>query len=298
MTCCSGSVESVADKSVAARQQIEKLQDMLSSQDAAHKEKFMALVNDNLAQANILDGRQISSNSDIKTEYTSEFSLDKIANVVIKALDAVAKATDPLVPNPATSPDALAAYGDLVNSVAEAAKSSSKAAASLSFSMTRLSPGMFSFLYATTVNILDEDTYGTEAVCSTAVYYCFIQSIDDIKSQAEFNSALIDAQSLIHMKTLQAALIDELSDGSIDINVWTAKDTAYSAAIQRLQERLDAHKFKGKPPLLGGSNTLLQQSPSEASLVANAAVEKLEKMGPVFNIAIERTKNRLNNFYF
>ena len=81
------------------------------------------------------------------------------AAVVISALKVAMLATDPTVLNAATSPAAIAAYTDVVNTVAEAAKSSSTSSASMSFSMNRLSPGMYAFLYASSVNIKDEDTY-------------------------------------------------------------------------------------------------------------------------------------------
>lgn len=201
-----------------------------------------------------------------------------------------------MIPNPATSPEALAAYGDLVNSVAEAAKSSSSAAASLSFSMTR-PPGMFSFLYATSVNIKDVDTLGSEAVCTTAVYYCFMQSIDDLKNEAEFNLTKIDVNSLVHMKTLQAALIDELANGAIDINIWMAKDTAYSMAIQKLQDRVNAHRFKNGLDMVP-VNVNLERIPSQALSVANAAIEKLVSMGAEFKAALAKTKHRVESLYF
>ena len=299
MTCNSGSVETVANKTTLARQQIDKLQEMLLSQESEHKERFLSLINDSLKKANISDGRQILFNSDIKTEYSSEFSLDKIANVIIQALNAAAKATDTSVPNPTMSPEALAAYGDLVNSVAESAKSSSQASATLSYSMTRISSGLFSFLYATSVNIQDEDTFGSEAVCSTALYYSLIQSIDDLKNQSEFSLAIIDSQSLIKMKKLQSALIDDLSNEVINIDTWSSKDTAYSIAVQRIQDRLNKHQFNSdKPPLLRSSNTFMQHEISESSLLAKSAIQKLSTMGPLYNKAIEITKNRLINFYY
>ena len=303
MTCSSGSVQSVADKTVAARQQVEKLQNMLISQDAAHKERFYKLINENLQKANIRDARQVSYNSDLKTEYTSEFSLDKIAGVIVKALSAAAKATDPMIPNPATSPEALAAYGDLVNSIAEAAKSSSIAASNLAFSMTRLSPGMFSFLYATSVNIKDVDTFGSEAVCSTAIYYCFMQSIDDLKSEAEFNLTKMDAKTLISMKALQAALVDDLAAGKIDIATWMIKDQQYSAAVQAIQERLNARRFKLYNNNLENAEAGItdfagEKGSCQVYAVAQSAINSLSRMGGEFKEAIDITQRRVQNNYY
>lgn len=306
MACTSGSVQTVADKTVAAKQQIDKLQTMLQKQETANKEKFYTEINSHLADARITDAKELSYNSDIKTEYTSEFSLDKIAAVVTSALKAAVAATDPTVPNAATSPAAIAAYTDVVNTVAEAAKSSSTSAASLSFSMNRLSPGMYAFLYASSVNIKDEDTFGSEAVTSTAIYYRMMQSIDDVKNQAKFGEAIIDANNLLKMKTLQAALTDDLALGSIDIDEWTKKDAAYSAAINTIQKRLDDAKFDTTKPLVlaveHGFGATVSHSFANGSAanqeVVRSAIQRLSAKGEVCKVVIETSKARLASVYY
>jgi len=306
MACTSGSVQKVADKTVAAKAQIDKLQAMLQAQEAANKTKFYADIDSHLADAKIKDAREVAYNSDIKTEYTSEFSLDKIAAVVTSALKAAVAATDPAVPNAATSPAAISAYADVVNTVAEAAKSSSTSAASMSFSMNRLSPGMYAFLYASSVNIKDVDTFGSEAVTSTAIYYRFMQSIDDIKNQAKFGEAIIDANNLLKMKTLQAALTDDLASDKIDIDEWTKKDAAYSAAIKVIQKRLDDGKFNTAQPLVlsveHGFGAPVSHSFTNGSAVnqavVRAAIQKLSAKGEAYKVVIETSKARLASVYY
>lgn len=306
MTCTSGSVQSVADKTVAAKQQIDKLQAMLQEQENANKQKFYEEINLHLADAKITDAKELGYSSDIKTEYTSEFSLDKIAAVVTSALKAAVAATDPTVPKAATSPAAIEAYTDVVNTVAEAAKSSSTSSASLSFSMNRLSPGMYAFLYATSVNIKDEDTFGSEAVTSTAIYYRLIQSIDDVKNGVKFSQAIIDANNLLKMKTLQAALTDDLASGSINIDEWTKKDIAYSAAIQTIQKRLDDAKFEAAQPLVltleHGFGATVSHSFASGSAatqeVVRTAIQKLSAMGDAYKVVIETSEARLASVYY
>ena len=306
MACTSGSVRTVADKTVAAKAEIAKLQKMLEGQNEAHKETFFADIESHLAAANLKDAREISYNSDIKTEYTSEFSLDKIASVVTSALKALAAAKDPSVGLPATSPEAIAAYTDVVNTVAEAAKSSSTSAASLSFSMNRLSPGMYAFLYATSVSIEDEDTFGTEAVTSTAIYYRFMQSIDDIKNEAKFGAAIIDARNLLNLKTLQAALTDDLASGKITIEDWGKKDAAYSAAIATVQKRLEDSRFDvSKQFVLGveqGFEAPISHSLSEGSTanqkVVRAAIQRLSAKGKEYSGIVETSEARLARSYY
>lgn len=306
MTCTSGSVQTAADKTVAAKQQIDKLLDMLKQDDTKNKQYLLDTINVHLTDAKIKDARELSFNSDIKTEYTSEFSLDKIAAVVTSALKAVAAAQDPTSPSPGMSPQAISAYTDVVNTVAEAAKSSSTSAASLAFSMTRLSPGLFSFLYATSVNIKDVDTFGTEAVTSTAIYYRFMQSIDDVKNQSAFGNAIIDAQNLKRMKELQAGLTEDLANGKIDIDEWTKKDAAYDVAVQKIQQRLkDANFGLDKPLVLlraHGFGAPMEHSFSTGSLVTQQvvreAIQKMSVMGGEYKKVIESAKNRLDSNYY
>jgi hypothetical protein len=307
MTCTSGSVQTVADKTVAAKSQIDKLQEMLKGQETANKTAFYEQIKSHLTDAKINDAKELSYNSDIKTEYVSEFSLDKIAAVVTKALKAAQAATDPTVPEAATSPAAIAAYTDVVNTVAEAAKSSSTSAGSLSFSMNRLSPGLYAFLYATSVTIKDVDTFGTEAVTSTGIYYRVMQSIDDIKNQAKFGAAIMDAKTLLGLKRLQAALVDDLAAGKIDMETWTKRDGALSVGIKTVQDRLDADKFNkaerftlnvrdgfGAPV----DHSFATGSDADQGAV-RAAVQRLKSMnGALYKAAIQASEQRVASNYY
>jgi hypothetical protein len=296
MACTSGSVQSVADKTVAAKEQIDKLQQMIESQSEDFRTKFFSEIDSHLSASRVGDARELAYNSDVKTEYTSEFSLDKIAAVVTKALKAVAAAQDPAAKAPALSPDAIAAYTDVVNTVAEAAKSSSTSSASLSFSMTRLSPGLFAFLSASSINIKDEDTFGSEAITTTAIYYRFMQSIDDINNEAKFGEAQIDASNLLNMKNLQAALTDQLAAGTIDLDTWSTKDDKYSEAVKRIEARLEADGTApgSKPALVGVQFNM--KNPSDD--LARGSIDRLSKMGPQYQKVVDVTNSRLLKGYY
>jgi len=306
MACTSGSVQSTADKTVAAKLQIDKLQAMIKEQEGVNKAAFFDNIASHLSDANVNDAREISYASDIKTEYTSEFSLDKIASVVTSALKAVVAAQDPTAKVPAMSPAAIAAYVDVVNAVAEAAKSSSTSSASLSFSMNRLSPGMFAFLSATSISIKDADTFGTEAVTTTAIYYRFMQSMDDVKNEAKFGEAVIDAKNLMNMKTLQAAITDDLASGKINIEEWNKKDDAYSLAVSKIESRLNAAKFDSAKPLMlkrkagfgAAVNHSFNVGSATSQAVVMASIKKLSKMGLGYKDVIEKSNARLGKVYF
>ncbi|MDD2728648.1 hypothetical protein [Malikia sp.] len=281
---------------MAAKSQIDKLQAMILAQETDNKARFYAEIAGHLKDAGVTDARELSYSSDIKTEYTSEFSLDKIAAVVTKSLTAIAAAQNPAAQKPAMSPEAIQAYTDVVNTVAEAAKSSSTSSASLSFSMNRLSPGLFAFLYASSINIKDVDTFGSEAVTATAIYYRFMESIDDLKSEASFGAAVIDAKSFINMKTIQAGLTDDLANGKIDIDEWMKKDAQFTEAVNRTRARLGADSFKVGvylfAPRQAGKESLANQQ------VVRASILKLSAMGAAYRHVVETSKTRLASSYY
>lgn len=289
MGCVSPSVQDAADATVNAKKAVERLQAALEAEKDTTKAKFFAEIDEALAAAKIADARQIGFNYNIKTEYTSEFSLDRIVGIVISAIQAVIAAQNPLAPAPATSPAALNAYSDVVVKVAEAAKSKAESSASLSFSMSRLSPGLFAFLYATSTSIKDDALFGTEAVTSTAIFYRFMQSIDDIKNEAAFGEAIIDQQNLLNMKTLQAALTDRLRRGEITVNDWVQLDGQYSGMIQTIRNRLAAGGF---PPSGVEARSSADQD------VVRAAIEKLSDMGAEFAGVVAISSERLAANYF
>lgn len=306
MACKTPSVQAVMQKTSKAQSQIDELEKLVKNQDEAHKKFFSDMVIKKLAEAKINDPREIYYGVDTKTEYASEFSLDKIANVVTSVIKAVGKAMDHSVKQPATSPDAIAAYVDIVNAVAEAAKSSSTAAGSLSFSMNRMSPGLYSFLYASSMSIKNEDTFGSEAVTSTMIYYKFIESIDDIKNEAEYGEALIDYKNLMNMKTIQAALTDDLANGKIDINTWTKKDALFDAAIKKIEDRLKKSGWNAVSlcitPNKGDKNEVTAFDKKSISAknreLALSAVQLLSQKGNLYEPVIRVTTRRIESGYF
>ena len=306
MACTSGSVQSVADKTIAAKGQVDRLQTMIAQEEAVHKAAFYNMIESHLADAHVTDARELGYQANTKTEYTSEFSLDKIAVVVVSTLKAIAASQDLAARLPAMSPQAIAAYVDVVNAVAEAAKSSSISSNSLSFSMNRLCPGLFAFLSATSLRIKDADTFGTEAVTTTTIYYRLMQSIDDVKNEAQSGEAVIDAKNLLNMKTLQAALTDDLAAGKINIDEWNKKDEAYSVAVAKIEARLAAAKFDTHKPLMltrkAGFGATLYHSFATGSVanqtVVHASLQRLSVMGAAYKPVLDKSNARLATTYY
>ncbi|MEX9253755.1 hypothetical protein [Pseudenterobacter timonensis] len=308
MACRSASVERVADKTVSARDQIEKLQKMIASQNDQHTNAFQSLIGNYCRSAKITDARIIGQSSDVKTEYASEFSIDKMANVVVKVLEAAAAVKNPNVENPATSPEALKAYTNVVNSVAEAAKSKSSSAANLAFSATRLVPGIIAFLYAASVNLKDEETFGSETVTTTAIYYQIVESIDDLTSQAAFDIAIIQYYSIVAMKKLQALLVESLARKEISLIEWKEQNANYSQIIKEMQEQLSA-RSKDKAIVLGSSSVVRSIEKQKAKLldqvgvneideILDNSISQLQSMGPEFADAASHAQKLKKEDYF
>ncbi len=309
MACRTPNVERVIDKTAKAKEQIEKLESMMIAQEAAKKAAFYHQIQSHLASAQIDDARETDYQANIKTEYTSEFSLDKIANVVTAALKAAIKATDPLKPMASTSPEAIEAYSDVVVSVAEAAKSSSTAAGSLAFSMSRLAPGTIAFLYASSLNIEDKETFGDEAVTTTAIYYRLIQSERDITLQGAFDATRIrvaaDLETYRRFVALQADLVNQLADGTISITEYIDKDGKFSEYAAVLQNRVKYGTLLVEP---SSKKTDFVSTPkimrvsgkptSTTEELVQAAILKLSNLGSEYKDIIEKTQNRLDNDYF
>lgn len=300
MACRTPSVERVVDKTAKAKEQIDKLEAMIKSQEAANKLNFFNQIDAHLASSNLSDARQIDYNSYIKTEYTSEFSLDKIAEVVTSSLNAAKTLTNPAITNPAMSPAAIDAYVDVVNTIAEAAKSSSTAAASVSFSMNRISPGMFAFLFASSMNIQDNETFGMEAVTTTAIYYRLVQSIQDLKLQGEFDAAKIEIelnlQSFRKFKTLQVALIDQLGNNQIDIGTYEKLDAFYSKKVEELRSKMGTTRELGPVKMFMAMSK--ETGADVHQKLVKSAIKRLSAMGDRYRGVIETARERIESSYF
>lgn len=309
MTCRTASVKRVADKTAKAKEQIDKLETLIRAQEASNKAAFLHQIDSHLASAQIDDARETDYQANVKTEYTSEFSLDKIAGVVTSALKAAIAATDPKNPMASTSPEAIEAYSDVVVSVAEAAKSSSTAAASLAFSMSRLAPGTIAFLYASSINIQDSETFGEEAVTTTAIYYRLIQSERDIELQGAFDATRIrvaaDLKTYEAFIALQATLVHSLADGTLTFDQYIKMDEAYAQKAAELQKRVkDGTPIKGTLATRSASDrTLKVMNLSGMPMSANqelvqAAIRKLSALGSNYKGVVEKAQARLENGYF
>jgi hypothetical protein len=306
MACRTPSVDRVANNMNATlKGKLAELEKTLQDKDDNIKAEFFKRIDSGLKDAMITDARQIEYNSAIKTEMTSEFNLDAISGVITAALDTaiavlgspVSKdAVDAGVKSPLLTPAALESYKGLVTSVVAAARSSSKGSTSLSFSMNRLSVGVYAFLYASSINLEDKETFGTETITVTTIYYRIIQSIQDVKMQGAFDAVLIAKDAYIKMVSTQAALIDKLANDEISIDAWIALDAKFTGAVATLKARLDAFTFGAGKGLMA-ARSFNANSDADRQLVQKS-IKKLETMGDSYKVAISVSRERLENAHF
>ncbi|AKP50831.1 hypothetical protein [Cyclobacterium amurskyense] len=301
MPCKSPSLERVTEKSEKAKKQIEQLNKQLSDLENSAKEKFEKKIKEHSEKANVYDFRQLIFNSAIKTEYSHEFSLDKIAPVISAALEAVSQSLTGGVMQILTSPKAVSSYSDLVLSISEAAKSTSSASNSLSFSANRIAPGVFAFLSANSISIKDKDTFGEEAVTATSIFYSLNNSIEDLKQSTSFELAYLNAELMLKFKNIQIGNTDDLSKGLITIAVWNEKYLLIEEIMKNIRERLDNSTFKdiiarSKDEDVDIDSTLFNTSKNR--LILEQSVLQFENRGSLYKGALENAKTMLNNPLF
>jgi hypothetical protein len=243
MSCKSPSLQRVVQNSKKAKIEIEKLNKQLSNLYAQEKSKFENRIDEFSQQAAISDFRRILFDSAIKTEYSHEFSLEKIAPVITASLKTIASSLTNSLIQQITKPGAIDSYSKLVLSISEAAKSSSSASNNFSFTANRLAPGVFAFLSANSVSIKDEETFGEEAVTSTSIFYCVSTSETDVNHSLKDSLSLINAELIIKLKNIQIGYADDLANGKITIAVWQEKHRAIQAEIDELKKASHIVKF-------------------------------------------------------
>jgi len=257
----SPSVERAANDVTGAEQAIAKLEKGIKTRADDFKKDFFARIADALKSSKISDALEIQFGVETKVEYSNEFSIKAMTDVVAKAINAYAdfKGTGPSegksVKAAATNKEALDCYVSFVNTIGEAAKSSSKSSTSFSFQMTRLGPGMIVFISALSSTITDNQFFGSEAVSATTFLYKIVRSTNDVGATTNFDwvvlqagyfkeQAALDEVGIVKFKNLQLGLMDSLGDGSLTIDQWTAQDSKYEKIVAVLQKRLDNEHFR------------------------------------------------------
>lgn len=309
--CRTAKIEEVVNDATAAINQLKKLENQVKSEENVRKQEFLKRIDEYLNLAGVDDERFIQENTYIKVEYASEFSLDKIVEVVKDALQAAADSAIATNPTALLSSNATDSYSEVVVSIGEAAKSSSSTAANGSFSATRLAPGIIAFVYTTSITIKEIQTFGTEAITATALHYALIESNQDFAQtknietiQWTIKAALKAYKDFI---TLQASLVDRLAKGEITLEEYIQLDNKYAETAKKLRERVQtAINDVEKPEVtevaynLDWSNEDSKKSILNVRSLANrevveSSLKLLSSFGKKYNPIIEINRERLNS---
>jgi len=285
----------IMDHTSTAKELVDNLEARILANEAINKKVFFSKIKSSLRNINISDAKEIEYRSEIITEFKSELSLEKIEAVVRSLLQSAISKIDPPVTSLAMNPSDIDAYVSMVNSVSEAAKSSSTAAANLKYSMNHLSPGVFVFLYASSVSIKDKQIFGSGVVISTVIYYRLMHSIEDVKNQAAFDALQIDKENYAKMKTLQTALLDDLANGKIDFETWQKLDAAYTRAAIQIKKRIEKTLLNSDEP----RKPMGEKGSMENQKLVQKSIKNLSAKGTeIYKTAIQKSMVRLENSYF
>lgn len=312
--CRTAKIEEVVVDATAALEQIAKLENQIKLQETSRDQEFLKRIDEYLQNSNVDDQRFIQKNTFIKVEYASEFSLDKIVDVVKNALQAAAASTVATNPTALLSSNATDSYSEVVVSIGEAAKSSSSTAANGSFSATRLAPGIIAFVYTTSTSIKEIQTFGTEAITATAMHYALIESTQDYAQTSDVQTIQWTIKSALkaykEFITLQAALVRRLSEGEITLDEYVELDKKYTEIAIGLRERVqNAINDANQPEITesafslnwntGDSENSLLTARSEVNReMVESSIKLLSGFGKKYKSVIDNNKERLtSNFY-
>jgi len=254
--CRTPSVTRVAEKTVEAANAIKMLEDDMQLKTKNYEDQFNVRRDQSLKEAGVNDKVLYTEEKNIQVQRTTEFSIDAITNVLVKVLKSVQENITPGVNttiNTALTPDSIATYTDVVNSVAQACQSSSESSSAFSYSMTKMGPGVFAFLSATSTKLKDEETFGKESIIATSFLYQLCTSENDVKRSANFNilltekltkqkRAILDEAMVIQWKNAQSGLIDTLVNGG-SVAEFTFRDNLYQKLADQAMERAAKNRY-------------------------------------------------------
>jgi hypothetical protein len=98
---------------------------------------------------------------------------------------------------------------------------------------------------------LDDSVFGDEVVTSTALYFRFFLSIEDVKKQAGYDALRIEKNSLNKIKSIQVALLDDLSNLEVGFKTWKKLDDSYFKIASKIKDRLLLKGFPSSTMRIG-----------------------------------------------
>ena len=248
MACKSPSVKRIAKKSEVAKKAIEALSKQLKDLNDADETAFKAKVEEMKKALNVDDFSPVIYDTNIKVEFTHEFNLDLLVPVIanaIKTLSTTLAASGGPI-GILASPDALGSYTSFVNSIAEAAKSSSSAAGSASFSMNKIAPGAFAIIATRSSTLQDKETFGEESVTATSFQHGIFTSVKDAINVTNYTLIVLYANTIVKLSDAQILYLDKLQKGEMTIAEYLALSQQIQAEIEKNKQLIGAIETKEK----------------------------------------------------
>jgi hypothetical protein len=242
MACKSPSVRRVTENSEAAKNAIKALTRQLKDLNDAEEADFKTKLEQFQNALNVNDFSPVTYATNIKVEFTHEFSLDLLVPVITDAIKALsttlAAGGGPI--GILTSPDALGSYTSLVNSIAEAAKSSSSAAGSATFSMNKIAPGAFAFIATRSSTLQDKETFGEESVTATSFQHGIFTSVQDALNSPILPLVVLYAKTIVKLADAKILYLDKLLKNQLTIAEYSVLSQQIDAEIEKNKQLIAA----------------------------------------------------------
>jgi hypothetical protein len=281
MACLSTSLEEVVKNSEAARKQVENLQKGLEDSNSINKKIFEDKRDEFFKNAGLDDITNGEVSQNIKVEFASEFSLEKVIPVVKAAIEAAVALYAGTTP---VTGETKKAFSDLVVAIGECAKFSSSAVSSMSFASNRLSPGLFVSLYASSVNIKDTNMFGGKAVTATMYYYQLSKSNKDIAVDMKRVLMQMYAEGVISLNKKIIALGILYADGGITEDVYKERKKTIESIIKDMKPSLSSYLNQNLQYREQFSNMLSQEKINANLLFSDLKSKNLESGSPLLSV--------------
>ena len=251
----SPSVENAAARSTEAQEALTEFANQNTQKAMAYQKEFRVKVDAELLRAGITDQTfPITDGIEQQVEFASEFNVDGITAVVSASLNQLAAVTSGpagATLATATSPTAFKSYVQVVEAIGASLKSSSSTSGAYTFQITKIGPGIFAFISATSANLTDTKLFGSEVVSSASFVFTFARSLQDIENtngyEAAANasaatiilqtntliySARVASESIIQLKVAQGDLITALINQSITLEEYDTLDEIFELKLE------------------------------------------------------------------
>ncbi|EFA84258.1 hypothetical protein PPL_03335 [Heterostelium album PN500] len=294
----SQSIEAViVDQSSEASFTIDRLRERLNMHDDEFKSGFDNESETAMKGTGAKDLRTISSNKDLKIEFSSEYNYETVRKIVSLSLKT---ASSPYGDNLELTEETINSFAELVANFYDYSKKRAYSrSTSFDLLMNRVLPGFFVCVGCSSLSLKEDLFFGTEIVVATAFFYKIMVSIDDIKKEDRNNTIVMKTKVIEIMKSVQVQNLRNLVDGVITKEEWYAIEDRTTKAIEKLQKELNQLCLTRMVSQLISPishSGLIYTSPPEISL-ENQANESLSNSNLSPEI-VELFKKRLGSGYF